>query len=136
MLPRYKAEIPPSCWTIFRHDVRIDSSDVVVVTMICRRIRIKSNGAVAMRLHNPAIPPATQWCQKGYDVVVVVSLFSFRDDDDDDNGGGWCDSRRVLLLLLLLLLLLVVRLIVVAGSWVVTAVTMIDSSSSRVSFLV
>ena len=135
MLPRYKAEIPPSCWTIFRHDVRIDSSEgvVVVVTMICRRIRIKSNGAVTMRLHNPAVPPATQWCQKGYD-VVVVSSFSCRGDDDDDNGGGWCDS--LVRVLLLLLAVLVVRLIVVAGGWVVTAVTMIQSSSSRVLLLV
>jgi len=63
-LPLYKAVTPPSCLTIEVHVCH--RLGVGYSTDNWRRMRIKSSGAVTMRLPKPAVPPATAECQEGY----------------------------------------------------------------------
>ena len=68
-LPRYNAKTPPcSVCTMLRHDCHNDSVGyVTVVACNCRRMRIKSSGAVVKREPAPATPPANQLCHWGDD---------------------------------------------------------------------
>ena len=56
--PLYKAEAPPSCWTMYRNSCHSDNVLPVVVAAACR-VRKNSNGAVTMEDTKRADAPAT-----------------------------------------------------------------------------
>eukprot|EP00977_Amphora_coffeiformis_P005348 scaffold1143_cov177-Amphora_coffeaeformis.AAC.4 len=81
VFPRNKAVTPPSLCMIFCHDIHMDSDGyTTVVACNCLRMRIRSNGAVAMRDPAPATPPATRLC---HGLVSVVGVEDSGEEDSD-----------------------------------------------------